>query len=89
MDKASDRMMGASALKNFATKSGGRYVSTPGGRALDDAFSQILEELSNQYTLGYRPANSARDGRWRTIELKLSNAELKARTRGGYRAPKG
>ena len=88
-DKASDRMMGASALKNFATKSGGRYVSTPGGRALDDAFSQILEELSNQYTLGYRPANSARDGRWRAIELKLSNAELKARTRGGYRAPKG
>ena len=86
---ASDRMLGASALKNFANKSGGRYVSSPGGRALDDAFGQILEELSNQYTLGYRPTNNARDGRWRTIELKLSNADLRARTRGGYRAPKG
>ncbi len=88
LDKASDRMLGASALKNFAAKSGGRYVSSPGGRALDDAFGQILEELSNQYTLGYRPTNGARDGRWRTIELKLSDAGLKARTRGGYRAPK-
>jgi hypothetical protein len=44
--------------------------------------------LTNQYTLGYRPANRARDGRWRAIALKLSRAELKTRTRSGYRAPK-
>jgi Ca-activated chloride channel family protein len=87
-DNSSDRMLGAGALRNFAKKSGGRYVPTPGGKALDDAFAQILEELSNQYTLGYRPTNRARDGRWRTIELKLSRSDLKARTRDGYRAPK-
>ena len=29
------------------------------------------------------------DGRWRTIQLKLSRPELSARTRNGYRAPKG
>ncbi len=84
-----DRMRAAVTLKNFAAKSGGRYVSKPGGQALDEAFSGILEELSNQYTLGYRPDNSARDGRWRTIELKLSRPETNARTRHGYRAPKG
>ncbi|HYG79762.1 MAG TPA: VWA domain-containing protein, partial [Pyrinomonadaceae bacterium] len=84
-----DRMRAASALKNFADKSGGRYVSKPGGQALDEAFKDILEELSNQYTLGYRPDNSARDGRWRSIELKLSRPEANARTRHGYRAPKG
>jgi Ca-activated chloride channel family protein len=88
MTKAQDRMMAAAALKNYAVKSGGRYVSTPGGRALDEAFKEILEELSNQYTLGYRPSNRVRDGRWRTIELKLSRPELNARTRNGYRAPK-
>ncbi|MCA1593718.1 MAG: hypothetical protein LC754_13925 [Acidobacteria bacterium] len=44
--------------------------------------------MSNQYTLGYRPNNRARDGRWRSIELKLARTELKARTRSGYRAPK-
>jgi VWFA-related protein len=84
-----DRMRAAANLKNFAAKSGGRYVSKPGGQALDEAFKDILEELSNQYTLGYRPDNTARDGRWRAIQLKLSRPETNARTRSGYRAPKG
>ena len=84
-----DRMRAAAALKNFAAKSGGRYVSKPGGQALDEAFKDILEELSNQYTLGYKPDNSARDGRWRSIQLKLSKPETNARTRNGYRAPRG
>jgi Ca-activated chloride channel family protein len=85
----SGRMQSIGALKNYANKSGGRFVSKPGGRALDDAFREILEELSNQYTLGYRPNNHARDGRWRAIQLKLSRPELNARTRNGYRTSKG
>jgi len=85
---APERMRAAGSLKNFAAKSGGRYVSKPGGQALDDAFKEILEELSNQYTLGYRPESPVRDGRWRSIQLKLSRSDLKARTRDGYRAPK-
>jgi Ca-activated chloride channel family protein len=83
------RASAAGVLKNYANKSGGRFVSKPGGRALDEAFREILEELSNQYTIGYRPNNTARDGRWRAIQLKLSRPELTARTRNGYRAPKG
>ena len=86
--KAMDKMQAAGALKYFASKSGGRYISSPGGQALDKAFDEIREELSNQYTLGYRPLNRARDGRWRKIELKLARPELNARTRDGYRAPK-
>jgi Ca-activated chloride channel family protein len=85
---AAEHAKGAGALRYFAGKSGGRYVSTPGGQALDDAFAEILDELSNQYTLGYRPSNRAHDGRWRSIELKLSREDLNARTRSGYRAPK-
>ena len=84
-----DKMRAAGALRNYAARSGGRYVSKPGGQALDEAFREILEELSNQYTLGYRPSNAARDGRWRAIQLKLARPELNARTRNGYRAPKG
>jgi len=83
-----EKMVAAGALKNYAVKSGGRYVSKPGGAALDEAFRGILEELSNQYTLGYRPENAARDGRWRAIQLKLSRPGLSARTKNGYRAPK-
>jgi Ca-activated chloride channel homolog len=83
-----DRQMGAGALRSFATKSGGRYVSTPGGQMLREAFASIVEELSNQYTLAYRPTNRARDGRWREVGVKLERVELAARTRKGYRAPK-
>lgn len=82
------RAQAAGALQNYAKKSGGRYVSTPGGQALREAFGSIVEELGNQYTISYRPANGARDGRWREIEVKLSRPELSVRARKGYRAPK-
>jgi hypothetical protein len=71
----------------MALKSGGRYIASPGGQALRDAFTGIVEELSNQYTITYRPSNRARDGRWRTIDIKLSRPELSARTRKGYKTP--
>jgi len=78
----------AGALRNFAGKSGGRYVATPGGQALREAFAEIVEELSNQYTLGYSPSNRARDGRWRTIEVKVERPSVTARTRKGYKLSK-
>ena len=78
----------AGLLREFASKSGGRFVPTPGGKALRDAFGDIVEELSNQYTIGYRPSNRAHDGRWRTIEVKVDKPDVKARTRRGYRLTK-
>jgi VWFA-related protein len=81
-------LVGAAALQNFASKSGGRYVTTPGGSSLREAFAAIVEELRNQYTISYRPSNRARDGRWRSVEVKLNHPGMNIRTRRGYRAPK-
>jgi Ca-activated chloride channel family protein len=78
----------AAVLKNFAEKTGGRFVATPGGPALRDAFAAIANELSQQYSLAYRPLNQARDGKWRELEVKLERLDLKVRTRKGYRARK-
>ena len=78
----------AMSLKGFAEKTGGRFIATPGGPELRDAFASIANELGHQYTLAYRPANRARDGKWRTLEVKLNKPELNVRTRKGYRAPK-
>ena len=78
----------AGVLRDYATKSGGRFVPTPGGKALRDAFAEILVELSNQYTIGYRPSNRAEDGRWRSIEVKVDRPGVRARTRRGYRLTK-
>jgi Ca-activated chloride channel family protein len=78
----------ASILKSFAEKSGGRFVSSPGGPALRDAFASIAMELGHQYTISFRPLNQAHDGRWRSLDVKLPREELVVRTRKGYRAPK-
>lgn len=75
-------------LKTFAEKSGGRFIATPGGPALRDGFASIARELGHQYTIAFRPANQAKDGRWRSLDVKLSRPELTVRTRKGYRAPK-
>ena len=83
-----DRAQSQGALKNFAEKSGGKFIATPGGVAMRDAFKNIIEELGVQYTLGYQPTNTAKDGKWRTIELKLNKPEINVRTRKGYNAPK-
>ena len=80
------RMQNPGVLKNFAEKSGGRFVSTPGGAALRQAFKGIVDELGTQYTLGYEPANQERDGKWRAIELKIARPNLTIRTRRGYTA---
>ena len=79
----------ALSLKGFAEKTGGRFITTPGGPQLRDAFTGIADELGHQYTIAYRPMNTKRDGKWRTLEVKLvSHDDLTVRTRKGYRAPK-
>lgn len=88
LSASANTLSGAGALKNFASKSGGRYIATPGGQQLREAFAEIIEELSNQYTIGYRPSNRARDGRWRTVEVKVARPEVSARTRRGYKLEK-
>jgi Ca-activated chloride channel family protein len=78
----------AVTLKGFAEKTGGRFVSTGGGQVLRDAFAGIADELGHQYTITYRPSNTARDGKWRTLEVKVNREDLNVRARKGYRAPK-
>lgn len=79
----------AASLRGFAEKTGGKFIATPGGPALRDAFTGIADELGHQYTISYRPVNQKRDGKWRALEVKLvSHDDLTVRTRKGYRAPK-
>ena len=78
----------ATSLQGFAEKTGGRFVATPGGPALRDAFTGIADELGHQYTISYHPLNQKRDGKWRALEVKVVRDDLTVRTRKGYRGPK-
>lgn len=87
-DFSREKMQSQAVLKNFAEKSGGKFIATPGGTALREAFKSIVEELGTQYTIGYQPTNTAKDGKWRSILVKVNPSELTVRTRKGYHAPK-
>jgi Ca-activated chloride channel family protein len=85
---AKQKMESAGALKKFAEKSGGTYVSTPGGIAMREAFEKIVTELGVQYTLGFSPLNLKKDGKWRELEMRIARPNLTIRTRKGYHAVK-
>ncbi len=74
-------------LEELALKSGGKLHRADTLISLPDAFKQIAEELRNQYSLGYYPTNSKRDGRYRKIQVRVSRKGVVIRARPGYRAP--
>lgn len=80
---------GRRELQEFAAQTGGRYIHSPHGDKLEEAFEDVVDELRNQYTLAYYSTNTKRDGRWRTISVGLSREGLTVRARRGYYAPKG
>jgi Ca-activated chloride channel homolog len=79
---------GQNEMKEFAAQTGGRYVHSPQGDKLEEAFTGIVDELRNQYTLTYYSTNPKRDGRWRKLNVAVSRSDLTTRTRKGYWAPK-
>ncbi|HVF29887.1 MAG TPA: VWA domain-containing protein [Pyrinomonadaceae bacterium] len=83
-----ERLQSQGALRNFAEKTGGSFIKTPGGAALRTAFEQIVGELGKQYTIAYEPKKVMKDGKWRAIELRVAKSNLTIRTRKGYHAQK-
>ena len=47
---------------------------------------RILEELSNQYMIGYESKNTSRNGSWREVKLEIPGTSYAVRARQGYRA---
>jgi Ca-activated chloride channel family protein len=76
-----------SGIEKLIDLSGGRVHFVERSDQLDEPFAQILEELSNQYILGYESKNTKRDGAWREVKLEIPGTEYSVRARQGYRAP--
>lgn len=51
---------------------------------LDRAVAGIVEELHNEYTIGYYPKQKAEPGQVRRIEVRLNRPQLVVRARHGY-----
>jgi Ca-activated chloride channel homolog len=79
------------ALKEIAEASGG-VAYFP--ETVDDVHNiclQVAHDIRNQYTLGYYPTNTRKDGTFRTVQVEVipphGYHKLTARTRNGYYAP--
>lgn len=72
-------------LEGLAEVSGGRAIFAERTSKLREAFDDVVESLTNQYTIGFEPA---RDGREHRIEIRLTKGGFKVRSRRAYTAPK-
>ncbi len=82
-----DDGVNAAALRELTDDSGGRTEIVRTARDLDPATSNIADELSKQYYLGY-PSPGHRDGRWHTIRVEVNRPGYTVRARRGYTATK-
>ena len=85
-----EEVSGPRLLSEIATQTGGRAFSAALSSDLPSVAARIAVELRNQYVLGYYPKNQTRDGKYRKVEVKLSQPRgvtpLKAHWRLGYYA---
>jgi len=86
-----EEISGPRLLSDIANQTGGRAFSAVLMSDLPSVAARIAVELRNQYVLAYYPRNQARDGKYRKVEVKLSQPQgvppLKAHWRLGYYAP--
>jgi Ca-activated chloride channel family protein len=71
-------------MRRLSEPTGGRALFTEKIEALHDSFAELLDELSNQYLLGYAPTNTRRDGALRHIKVEV-DGHRSVRARDAYR----
>jgi VWFA-related protein len=76
-------------LEKLCEPTGGRAFVPKDVEDLDQAFGQLERELRQQYLVAYEPANTAADGKFRKIEVRIANhKDIRVRHRRGYYAPR-
>ncbi len=79
------------ALKDISTASGGVAFFPENVDDVHSICDQVARDIRNQYTLGYYPTNTKKDGTFRTVQVDIipprGKGKLVARTRNGYFAP--
>jgi len=72
-------------LEELAEASGGLALFTDNPDKLTEPFADIVETLSNQYTLSFAPRL---DGKYHELTVQVPGRDVRVRARRGYVAPK-
>jgi VWFA-related protein len=74
-------------LALLADESGGLFYKARKIGDLNGVYGQVIADLGQVYSLGYRPTNEKRDGSWRTVKVQVANRpELVTHAKPGYYA---
>ena len=71
----------------LAEPTGGRALFAEKPSELGETFTELLNELTHQYLIGYESTNPAKDGAWRKLEVEVPGTPYRVRARQGYFAP--
>jgi VWFA-related protein len=78
---------GDMVMRQLAEATGGRCIDVGNnGKKMEEAFSQIEEELRTQYVASYTPTNAKLDGSYRKVDVQVKGDGLKPQVRKGYYA---
>jgi Ca-activated chloride channel family protein len=75
------------ALQQLADRSGGSAYFPNDAAALGTVYQKILDELRRRYVVGYESSNRVRDGKWRTVEIRVTGQDVTVKSVGGYFSP--
>jgi VWFA-related protein len=73
-------------LATLASDTGGRAFFDLGD--FSEVFRRVQQDTSGYYLVGYYSTNAARDGRWRSIRVRVDVPGARVRGREGYYAPR-
>lgn len=79
----SDQPDGRSVMQKISRETGGRFFEVSHKLPINSVFSEIEEDLRNQYSIGYTPDSTASGG-YRHIHLTTTQKGLVVQTREGY-----
>ena len=70
----------------MARETGGAAYEVTKAQTIETIYSQIEDDLRNQYSIGYTPQRPLGDGKYRKIRLTTKDRTLTVTTRDGYYA---
>ena len=79
-----DYERGGEYLRRLAEATGGRHHDARDLNYLEQAFTNIAEELRRQYSLGYYPSRQAQAEERRQIRVRVRRPNLVVRARDSY-----
>ncbi len=81
-----EHVSGCGYLQNLSEPTGGRMFYLRAKTPLSEVFRTIQEDLRSQYSLGFVPEDTTRDGAFRKLQVRVKGKGMRVLARKGYYA---